>query len=141
MTARIKGCCVCPPIEFDCGVCSDICKITFEWDAQGADLDTSVVYNGASSGFNCNNGNNPFFETGDDTGQEEREVHYVCLPKDTQSEIKIYCHWWALVPENKTVRVIIDKCSTIITRELSVANTDNSCSSNNEENFKFTQNI
>jgi hypothetical protein len=102
----------------------------FQWDAQGADLDTSVVYNGASSGFSCDNGNNPFFSTGDDTGQTEQEVHYVCLPKDSQTEIKMYCHWFIEnpIPEIKTVRVTLDKCGEIANRNFIVNNHDRGCS-------------
>ena len=136
MTARIKGCCACPPIDFECSVCSDICKIVFQWDAQGADLDTSIVYDGRSSGFSCTNGNNPFFSTGDDTGQTEQEVHYVCLPKDSQTEIKMYCHWFngSNIPEIKTVKITLDKCGEIAVKNLTVENTDSGCSGSPEKN-------
>lgn len=116
MTATLKKCCYgsCPPDGFSYNPCDIVFKITFTWEGPCRDLDTAVVYDGASSGYDCDNGDNPRLVSGDITGEGGTETHWVKIPPfDTGYEnIELYMHWHepAFTSSNCPVSISITNC-------------------------------
>jgi hypothetical protein len=141
MNATLKKCCYgsCPPEGFSYSPCDNVFKITFTWEGPCKDLDTAVVYDGASSGYDCDNGDNPRLVSGDIRAAGGTETHWVKIPPfDTGSKyIDLYMHWFtgAFTSSNCPVSISITNCDglnefTFCTIE---EGTYNSCSSDRPE--------
>ena len=122
MTATLKKCCYgsCPPDGFSYSPCDIVFKIAFTWEGPCADLDTAVVYDGASSGFGCDDQlfdedvDNPKLVSGDKKTVGGTETHWVKIPPfDTGfKNIELYMHWHepAFISSNCPVSISITNC-------------------------------
>lgn len=142
MTATLKKCCYgsCPPEGFSYGPCDNVFKITFTWEGPCTDLDTAVVYDGASSGFDCDNGDNPKLASGDIQESGGTETHWVKIPpfETGFKNIELYMHWHepAFVSSNCPVSISITNCDGLneFTYCAVEANKYNGCSSESSAN-------
>lgn len=95
----------CPPSDFDHSPCDMHFIIEIHWPEK--DLDTGVIFtaNNKTSGFSCDNENNPVFESGDITqGTDLVEIHHVSVKStdfgaDTDPQIIVSIHWFSAMPD------------------------------------------
>jgi hypothetical protein len=95
-TIRFLGCCdECPPVSQ--AICDDSCDTTFEievtWTTDFEDLDVGIKYDGSTAGYECDNGQNPLFSSGDVRGTGGTEIFHV-LHGGGAKDIEIFCHWY-----------------------------------------------
>ena len=116
MTARLKKCCYgdCPPSEIDHNHCdgSKLFKISFEWDGECQNLRSvlQLNYDGATSGTDCDNGNNPMFVDGDN-----KQTHWVSVGAGEEASIYIHMYWAELnfVSSLCSVTLTVTDCDSL----------------------------
>ena len=119
MNATLKKCCYlsCPPAGFSYSPCDTLFKITFTWEGPCTNLDTAVVYDGASSGYSCDNVGNPKHIADDDPQEGGSETHWVKIPpfENGRKYIYLYMHWHSenFTSSNCPVSISITNCDNL----------------------------